>query len=75
VDFDGESADLNLDKNAAEKYIVSLKLQRYLERLNLQKREFTNQLLTGEETARDEIANIDSEIEKCQQKLEILFSI
>ena len=75
VDFDGESADLNLDKNAAEKYIVSLKLQRYLERLNLQKREFTNQLLAGDDSARDEIANIDSEIEKCQQKLEILFSI
>ena len=75
VDFDGDAAALNLDKNAAEKYIVSLKLQRYLEKLNLQKREYTNALLAGDENARDEITKIDEEIAKYNEKLDILISI
>ena len=75
VDFDGVVTDLNMDATAAEKYIVSLKLQRYLEKLRAQKREFTNQLLAGDETARDEIQRIDSEIEKYTEKLEVLISI
>lgn len=75
VDFDGTAPELNMDINGAEKYLVSLKLQRYLEKLNAQKREFTNQLLAGDEAARDEIKRIDSEIEKYNEKLEVLISI
>ena len=75
VDFDGTAPELNMDINGAEKYIVSLKLQRYLEKLNAQKRELTTQLLAGDDTARDEIRRIDSEIEKYQEKLEVLISI
>lgn len=75
VDFDGTAPELNMDINGAEKYLISLKLQRYLEKLNAQKREFTNQLLAGDDTARDEIKRIDSEIEKFNEKLEVLISI
>ena len=75
VDFDGTAPDLNMDIGAAEKYLVSLKLQRYLEKLNAQKREFTNQLLAGDDSARDEIQRINSEIEKYNEKLEVLISI
>ncbi|MBQ8255642.1 MAG: DNA primase [Alphaproteobacteria bacterium] len=75
VDFDGTAPDLNLDVAAAEKYIVSLKLQRYLEKLNMQKRELTTQMLSGDESVRDEISRIDDEIEKYSEKLEVLISI
>ena len=75
VDFDGTAPDLNMDVGAAEKYIVSLKLQRYLEKLNAQKCEFTNQLLAGDESAREEIQRINDEIEKYNEKLEVLISI
>ena len=75
VDFDGTAPDLNMDVGAAEKYIVSLKLQRYLEKLNAQKREFTNQLLAGDDSAREEIRRINDEIEKYNEKLEVLISI
>ena len=75
VDFDGTAPDLNMDVGAAEKYIVSLKLQRYLEKLNAQKREFTNQLLAGDDGAREEIKRINDEIEKYNEKLEVLISI
>ena len=75
VDFDGTAPDLNMDVGAAEKYVVSLKLQRYLEKLNAQKREFTNQLLAGDDSAREEIQRINDEIEKYNEKLEVLISI
>ena len=75
VDFDGAVVDLNMDIAAAEKYIVSLKLQRYLEKLNMQKREYTNKLLAGDEGARADIARIEEEIKKYNEKLEILISI
>ena len=75
VDFNGTAPDLNMDVGAAEKYIVSLKLQRYLEKLNAQKREFTNQLLAGDDSAREEIKRINDEIEKYNEKLEVLISI
>ena len=38
-------------------------MQRYLEKLNAQKREFTNQLLAGDDSAREEIQRINDEIE------------
>ncbi len=75
IDFEGVAADLNLDLAAAEKYIVSLKLQRHLAKLNAQKQEFMTKLLAGDESARAEIARTDDEIEKYKEKLEILISI
>ena len=75
VDFDATTNDLNLSFDAAEKYIVSLKLQRYLEKLNATKQELTNKLLSGDETVRDEIVNIDTEIKKYSEKLKLLLTL
>lgn len=75
VDFDVKVTDLNLDFAAAEKYIVSLKLQRYLEKLNATKQELTNKLLSGDETVRDEISNTDTEIKKYSEKLKLLLTL
>ena len=75
VDFDGTAAELNFDVTAAEKYIVSLKLQRYLDKLNTQKRELTGKLLAGDESVREEIASLNAEILKYNEKLEVLISI
>ena len=75
VDFNATAPELNLDASAAEKYIVSLKLQRHLAKLQATKKELTNQLLGGDESVRDEIAQIDADIAKYSEKLEILISI
>ena len=75
VDFDGDAPELNMDIGAAEKYLVSLKLQRWLEKLNAQKKELTNRRLAGDESVREEILKIDKEIEKYKEKLEVLISI
>ena len=75
IDFDNNAPELNLDKTAAEKYIVSLKLQRYKEKLNLTKKELLNKLLSGDESVRDEISKIDSDLELTSEKLEKLISL
>ncbi len=76
IDFDGDAPDLNMDLVSAEKFIVSLKLQRYLEKLNTKKRELTNRLLeTGDVKIRDEIAQIDNDLKKYNEKLKLLISL
>ncbi len=75
IEFDDKYSELNLDKTAAEKYIVSLKLQKYMEKLQKQKSELTAQMLAGDNTAREKILNINNEIERAQEKLETLISI
>ena len=72
VDFDGAAPDLKLDKKAAEKYIVSLKIQRYLDKLKLTKKELVNALLSGDENAREKISEIDTEISKVTEKQNLL---
>ena len=72
IDFDGTAPELNLDKVAAEKYIVSLKLQRYIEKLKLSKAEL---IKSGDEGARDEIIGIDSDIAAATEKLEKLIML
>ena len=75
IDFDGVAADISLELNAAEKYIVSLKLQRYIDKLNIQKKEVTAQILSGDDAAREELSNIDTELQKAHEKLEKLISL
>ena len=75
VDFDATANDLNMNFEAAEKYIVSLKLQRYLEKLNSKKQILMNKLLSGDESVRDEITNIDSDIKKYSEKLKLLITL
>ena len=75
VDFDGTAPVLNMDITAAEKYIVSLKLQRYIEKLNITKKELTARLLAGDESVRDEITDTDAKIDGAKEKLEILITI
>jgi len=75
VDFDAVSPTMNMDFTAAEKFLVSLKIQRYLEKLNAQKRELTKRGLAGDENVRDEIEQIDADIIKYNEKLKLLFSI
>ena len=71
ISFDGVGGggiDINLQD--AEKFIVSLKLKKYLEKLNVQKKELTVKLLGGDETVRTKISAIDTEIKKSTEKFE-----
>ena len=72
INFDAVFSDLKLDKKSSEKYIVSLKIQRYLKKLNLEKKDLTDKLLAGDESAREKISEINREIEKITQKQNLL---
>ena len=74
INFDDNAPDMNMDEKSAEKYIVSLKLQKYMARLQSQKRDLTARLLAGE-NVRDEIAVLDEQINTAMQKMDALISI
>ena len=74
IDLDGDVADMNLDKTAAEKYIVSLKLQKYLEKLHIQRKELVVKKLSGDNVDTDIIA-LDTKIHDANEKLEKLISM
>lgn len=74
INFDDNAPDMNMDEKSAEKYIVSLKLQKYMARLQSQKRDLTARLLAGE-NVRDEIAALDEQINTAMQKMDALISI
>lgn len=74
IDLDGNSPEMNLDEKAAEKYIISLKLQKYLEKLHIEKKNLTAKLLSGEDV-QEQINTTDSEIKRAKEKLETLISM
>ncbi len=75
ISFDEPVAEMTLDKTAAEKFIVSLKIQKYLERLQAERKELTTMMLSGDMGARDRIAEIDADIAKYSDRLETLIAM
>lgn len=75
ISLDGDAPELNLDAVAAEKYIVSLKLQKYLERLRNEQKELTAAALGGDAAASEKLATINSEIARITDKQDQLISI
>ncbi len=74
ISFNGGGAT-SLSVTDAEKYIVSLKSKKYLEKLHDERKELFKKMLNGDETAHDKIIVLDAEIKKITDKQEILFSI
>ena len=72
IDYDSNITDINLSFNAAEKYLVSLKLQKYIESLEKQKHDLTLRGLAGENDVNQEIHRIDDEIKKMKDKFDLL---
>lgn len=75
IDFDGSAYDLDWSADAAEKFIVSLKLQRHLERLKIQRKELLSMALGGDAGAQSQITELDDDIKKFNKKLETLCSM
>ena len=71
INFDEDYPNLNMDEKSAEKYIVSLKLQKYITRLQSEKKALTSRLLAGDDV-RDEIAALNDKIADAQQKIDAL---
>ena len=74
INFDGSVPEMNINATDAEKYIVSLKLQKYLEKLNAEKKEIMAKLLAGEDVE-EKMNFINSEINRAKEKLDTLISM
>lgn len=73
LDLDTDvKSDLNLDFKQSERYIISLKLQKYIESLEQQKRDLTIQGLTNGSDVGQEIRRIDQEISRMKSKQDLL---
>ena len=74
ISLDGNAPELPMNERDAEKYIVSLKLQKWLETLHIQRKELTAQMLSGVDD-NEQISEIDKKIHDANEKLEQLISI
>ena len=76
IDFDSDvSNESKLDLKSAEKYIVSLKLKHYIEKLQSDKKELIQLMLSGDSSVKSQIEKIDSDIVSANEKLETLINI
>ncbi len=73
LDFESDGkSDFNLDLKSAEKYIISLKLQKYIKDLKQKKQDLTAKILRGEIDESDEINRIDDELNRMKEKQDML---
>lgn len=70
IDFDTNVVEMNIDFESAEKYLISLKLQKYLEKLTQEKKQLIADALKTNNS--DAIKEIDNKIKTAQEKLELL---
>ena len=76
IDFDSEvSNESKLDLKSAEKYIVSLKLNRYIQKLQNDKKQLIQMALSGDSGVKLQIEKIDNDIAAVNKKLESLISM
>lgn len=68
--FDENCPELNMNTDAAEKYIRSLQLQKTLETLHIQKKIVTSKMLNGDAKMHTELQKINNQIVKLQSELE-----
>ena len=72
ISFDADAPELGLDETSAEKFIVSLKLKKYLEKLENERKEKMIGIMNGENYTNEEIADINTKIAEVNEKLEKL---
>ena len=75
ISFDDTATDMGWTERAAEKFIVSLKLKRQLEKLEQEKKEKITGMIHGENYTNEEIENINQKIVEINEKLEKLLYI
>ena len=71
ISFDEDVSTTDLSLENAEKYVVSLKLQRYIQKLNLEKQ----QLLNNPDATSEYLQEINKKIIDAQEKLDLLLDM
>ena len=75
ISFDEDSPKTDLSLENAEKFIVSLKLQNYIQKLNKEKEQLVLNALNNSKKVDDKIKEFDDKIKDAKNKLDLLFDI
>lgn len=75
ISFDEDSQKTNLSLEDAEKFIVSFKLQRYIKKLEAEKQQLLSNALNGENYDKQILQDLNDNILKANEKLELLIDI
>ena len=75
IPFDEDVKKTELNINDAEKFIISFKLQRYIKKLENDKKQLLSDALNGKEYDKELLKDIDSKLSECNKKLELLIDI
>ena len=75
ISFDTNAPDLGWNEKTAEKFIVSVKLKKYLGILEQERKEKLQGMMNGENYTNDDIDDINKKIAEVNQKLEKLLYI
>ena len=75
ISFDDNAPDFGWTEKVAEKFIVSLKLKKYLETLEQERRDKMQAMVKGENCTNEEIADINKKIDDVKSRLEKLLYI
>ena len=72
ISFDEDAPKTDLDLKSAEKYIVSLKLQRYIKKLNDDKQQYLQNALNDESFDQNVLNDINEKLKQANEKLNTL---
>ena len=75
ISFDEDVQKTNLSLQDAEKFIISFKLQRYIKKLETDKKNMLNDALNGKDYNSDLVKEIEEKIIESNKKLDLLLDI
>ncbi len=75
ISFDENAQKTDLSSDAAEKFIVSFKLQKYLKKLEDEKQQILSNALKNNIDCSENLAEINNKINQAREKLELLLDI
>jgi DNA primase len=75
ISFDEDAPKSDLSPENAEKFIISLKMQRYIQKLKQEKEQVLSDALNNSESNIEKITEIDNKIKETQNKLETLLDM
>jgi DNA primase len=76
ISFDDKNVpDTDLNLADAEKFIISFKLQKSVDKLNSEKQQIISNALQNGSSLKDDIEKIDNQIKELREKLELLLDI
>ena len=75
ISFDEDTPKTDLSLENAEKFVVSFKLQRYVQKLNLEKQQILSNMLNNSDTGSESLKDINKKIIDAQEKLDLLLDM